>query len=175
MWSKMTDKNMQVNQAFFEANGQCGYILKPPSIHNDAPSPSHLPLHLSIKIISAQQLPKARGSISNTVIDPSVDVEIIGVSSDNAKYRTRAISSNGFNPVWKQEFSFKIETPEMAFLRFQVQDSSSPVGSFSIHLPNLEQGYRHVPLYDWKGHLMRFSSLFVYIQKQISPLLGDRW
>ena len=169
----MTDKNMQVNQAFFEANGQCGYILKPPSIQEDSQTTTRPPVCLNIKVISAQQLPKARGNISNTVIDPSVDVEIIGVPLDNAKYRTRAISSNGFNPVWKQEFSFKIEMPEMAFLRFQVQDSSSPVGSFSIHLPNLEQGYRHVPLYDWKGHLMRFSSLFVYIQKKTPSSLKD--
>jgi phosphatidylinositol phospholipase C delta len=158
---------MQVNQAFFEGNGQCGFILKPLAIHDESKKSSQ-PLILKVKIISAQQLPKARGGISNTVIDPSIDVEIIGMSSDNAKFRTRAISSNGFNPVWKEEFTFKVGLPEMAFLRFQVQDSSSPIGSFSVHLPNLEQGFRHVPLYDWKGHLMRFSSLFVFIQKQVS-------
>ena len=37
------------------------------------------------------------------------------------------------------------------------------IGTCCISVKSLQEGYRHVPLYNWKGELLRFSTLFVYI------------
>jgi Ca2+-dependent lipid-binding protein len=156
------DRGMQINQALFVSNAGSGYILKP-DLSKDV---SSSPWTLNLKIISAQQLPKPKSAIKSTsaIIDPFIDVEIIGTVRDYTKFKTRAISSNGFNPIWKEDMVVTLTFPQMAFLRFQVYDSSNLLGTFTIHIPNLEQGYRHIPLYDAKGNLMPFSTLFVYVQ-----------
>jgi hypothetical protein len=109
-------------------------------------------------------LPKPKETLSTSIIDPSIDIEIIGAEVDNVKLKTRAIISNGFNPIWKEEFQFKVLFPDIAFLRFEVQHLNTLVGSFAIHLPNIEQGFRHIPLFNWKGECLRFSTLFVKIE-----------
>ena len=81
---------MQINQALFAGNGGSGYILKP----NLSSLPT-ISKTLKIKVISAQQLPKPKDSISNSIIDPYIDVEIAGCHVDCIRYRTRSISSNG--------------------------------------------------------------------------------
>ena len=85
--------------------------------------------------------------------------------------------------MWKETFRFHITMPELAFLRFQVFNgdtklTSDVVGCYTIKLDNLEQGrlndfflsflilyvgYRHTPLYNRRGEIIRFSTLFLYI------------
>lgn len=85
---------MQLNNALFHINGACGYVLKPKHIRSSkfVLNPI-LPFSLSVKIISAQQLPKFKGK--GKVVDPFVEVEIAGYDEDCAKFKTRTISNNG--------------------------------------------------------------------------------
>ncbi|KAJ3187801.1 1-phosphatidylinositol 4,5-bisphosphate phosphodiesterase delta-4 [Gaertneriomyces sp. JEL0708] len=168
------DKGMQLNQAMFAFNGRSGYVLKPARLRGKTDNTPPQPVLLTVKIVSGQQLPKAKDSTSGSnIVDPFVEVEVISGEVDNTRYRTRAINNNGFNPVWKEEFRFSVTDTELAFLRFQVFDSdikisNDLIGSYAIPIRSLKQGYRHVPLYNRKGDIIRFSSLFVQIS--IQPL-----
>ena len=51
------------------------------------------------------------------MISPFVEVEILGAQYDAAKFKTKTISDNGFNPYWSECFDFKVQAPELALLR----------------------------------------------------------
>ncbi|KAI9105701.1 PLC-like phosphodiesterase [Phlyctochytrium arcticum] len=170
------DRGMQLNHAMFNLNGRSGYVLKPPSLLKGG-TPSRQPIMvLTVEIVSGQQLPKPKDSSVGTIIDPYIEVEIVGSEPDNARFRTRAVSNNGFNPVWKEKFLFMITDMDLAFLRFAIYDldvriSNDFVGSYAIPVQSIEQGYRHVPVYSWKGDFVRFSSIFVRLSLQ--PLKSE--
>jgi hypothetical protein len=85
---------MQLNHALFQTNGGCGYVLKPKHIRSSKYDSFQIsPLFLSIKVISAQQLPKFKGK--GKVVDPFVEVEVAGYDEDCAKFKTRTVSNNG--------------------------------------------------------------------------------
>lgn len=98
------DTNMHFYRGKFRENGGCGYVLKPQFLISyplRAPSP---PVVLNLTIISAHQLPKAHGigKPLRDIIDPYVQVQITGVTLDCAKWRTKTINDNGFNPTYNE-------------------------------------------------------------------------
>lgn len=89
------DKSMQLNQAKFKENGNCGYLLKPEFMfrHDFNPYDKSLlheidSLKINLKIIGARHLTRSgRGTAS-----PSVEVEIVGADFDSGiKLTTRTI------------------------------------------------------------------------------------
>ncbi|XP_016119111.1 1-phosphatidylinositol 4,5-bisphosphate phosphodiesterase eta-1-like, partial [Sinocyclocheilus grahami] len=128
---------MQLNRAKFMVNGVSGYVLKPGPMCkgsfnplNDDPLPANPKKQLVIKIISGQQLPKPPDSMlgdRGEIIDPFVEVEIIGLPVDCCKEQTRVVDDNGFNPVWEETLSFTLHMPEVALVRFLVWDHD-PIG-----------------------------------------------
>ncbi|KAI8808401.1 PLC-like phosphodiesterase [Cladochytrium replicatum] len=186
------DRSMEINTAMFAVNGHCGYRLKPAYLREPGGART-APMQLTIKIISGQQLPRAKEN-STGIVDPFVEVEVLdGSDSDTNRYKTRAVSSNGkltdvpqflfdplmirvgFNPRWKETFGFPVDQPDLSFVRFSVYDSgaksgSDLIGTYTICINSIEQGYRHVPLYNSSGELHRFSTLFIYVSKApLSP------
>lgn len=111
---------MQINEAMFENNGRSGYVLKPAHLRLSNVTRTLIPVILTVQVISAQQLPKPRESEKGVIIDPFVEVEIIGVEKDQSLFRTKHISNNGFNPRWDETVSFKIMDSEFAFLRYGI-------------------------------------------------------
>ncbi|KAJ1338906.1 hypothetical protein BSLG_006541 [Batrachochytrium salamandrivorans] len=98
------DRAMHLNQALFDINGRCGYVLKPKEMFRNATLPSSTvdsteiplrsldkgalyrtdfskPILLEITIISAQQLPKPNDTVATDNISPCVEMEIIGGSN----------------------------------------------------------------------------------------------
>jgi hypothetical protein len=51
------------------------------------------------------------------MVSPFVEVEICGADYDNAKFKTKTISDNGFNPVWDEFFDFTCKNPDLAMIR----------------------------------------------------------
>ncbi|XP_066541402.1 1-phosphatidylinositol 4,5-bisphosphate phosphodiesterase eta-1 [Hoplias malabaricus] len=163
---------MQLNRAKFMVNGRIGYVLKPPPMckgsfnpYSDDPLPANPKKQLVLKIISGQQLPKPPDSMlgdRGEIIDPFVEVEIIGLPVDCCKEQTRVVDDNGFNPVWEETLSFTIHMPEMALIRFLVWDHDPIgrdfVGQRTVAFSSLMPGYRHVYL---EG--MTEASIFVHI------------
>ncbi|XP_067246733.1 1-phosphatidylinositol 4,5-bisphosphate phosphodiesterase eta-1 [Chanodichthys erythropterus] len=163
---------MQLNRAKFMVNGGSGYVLKPGPMCkgafnplNDDPLPANPKKQLVIKIISGQQLPKPPDSMlgdRGEIIDPFVEVEIIGLPADCCKEQTRVVDDNGFNPVWEETLSFTLHMPEVALVRFLVWDHDPIgrdfVGQRTVAFSSLMPGYRHVYL---EG--MTEASIFVHI------------
>lgn len=100
------DKPMQLNQAKFRDNGNCGYLLKPDFMFRDEFDPADKntlvgvdPVTISIRIIAARHLCKSKkGTVS-----PFVVVEIVGAEFDaGVKLTTNIIRKfNNFPNVSK--------------------------------------------------------------------------
>lgn len=54
------------------------------------------------------------------IASPFVEIDVSGVDQD--KFKTKTIADNGFRPTWGEEFRFTVNMPELAHLRFVVQD-----------------------------------------------------
>ncbi|KAM8927086.1 1-phosphatidylinositol 4,5-bisphosphate phosphodiesterase eta-2 [Pelodytes ibericus] len=163
---------LQLNRAKFNSNGSCGYVLKPKCMchgvfnpNSEDPLPGQFKKQLVLRIISGQQLPKPKDSMlgdRGEIIDPFVEVELIGLPVDCFKEQTRVVDDNGFNPMWEETLVFTVHMPEISLIRFLVWDHD-PIGrdfigqrtlSFSSMMP----GYRHVYL---EG--MEEASIFVHV------------
>ncbi|NWV34360.1 PLCD4 phosphodiesterase, partial [Grantiella picta] len=169
---------MDLCDGFFSQNGSCGYVLKPPFMRNEEtlfnPSdPSSWegsgPITLTIQVISGQQLPKVANSKEGAIIDPLVRVEIYGVPVDQAHQETKYIENNGFNPHWDETLQFQLHVPELALIRFVVEDYDKTsrndfVGQFTLAFANIKPGYRHIHLLSKDGTSIPPSSLFVHIR-----------
>ncbi|XP_041856944.1 1-phosphatidylinositol 4,5-bisphosphate phosphodiesterase delta-4 isoform X2 [Melanotaenia boesemani] len=167
---------MDLNDGLFRQNGCCGYVLKPDFMRdgNTEFSPErpaewlgYKPLRLSIKVISGQQLPKVNQK-EGSIVDPLVRVEIYGVPQDQAKEETSYINNNGFNPVWNETLNFVIHTPELALVRFVVEDYDKAsrndfIGQFTLPFTCIQAGYRHIHLLSKDGTSIPPSSLFINI------------
>uniref|UniRef100_A0A8C6LR84 Phosphoinositide phospholipase C n=1 Tax=Nothobranchius furzeri TaxID=105023 RepID=A0A8C6LR84_NOTFU len=146
-------EGMDLNDGLFSQNGQCGYVLKPSFMRDnekrfdpDMPQKrdDYQPVVLTIQVISGQQLPKVNIK-KDSIVDPLVRVEIHGVPMDQAKQETRYIENNGFNPVWYDTLHFTIHAPELAIVRFVVEDYDKTskndfVGQYTLPLSCMQQG-----------------------------------
>uniref|UniRef100_A0A8C6LHE2 Phosphoinositide phospholipase C n=1 Tax=Nothobranchius furzeri TaxID=105023 RepID=A0A8C6LHE2_NOTFU len=170
-------EGMDLNDGLFSQNGQCGYVLKPSFMRDnekrfdpDMPQKrdDYQPVVLTIQVISGQQLPKVNIK-KDSIVDPLVRVEIHGVPMDQAKQETRYIENNGFNPVWYDTLHFTIHAPELAIVRFVVEDYDKTskndfVGQYTLPLSCMQQGYRHIHLLSRDGTSISPSSLFVHVR-----------
>uniref|UniRef100_A0A8D1PW82 Phosphoinositide phospholipase C n=1 Tax=Sus scrofa TaxID=9823 RepID=A0A8D1PW82_PIG len=164
---------MDLNAGRFLINGQCGYVLKPaclrqPDTTFDPECPGPPRTTLTIQVLTAQQLPKLNAEKPNSIVDPLVRIEIHGVTSDCARKETNYVLNNGFNPRWGQTLQFQLRAPELALVRFVVEDydTTSPndfVGQFTLPLNSLKQGYRHIHLLSKDGASLSPATLFVHI------------
>ncbi|XP_075695772.1 1-phosphatidylinositol 4,5-bisphosphate phosphodiesterase eta-2-like [Rhinoderma darwinii] len=163
---------LQLNRAKFNSNGSCGYVLKPKCMchgafnpNSDDPLPGQLKKQLVLRIISGQQLPKPKDSMlgdRGEIIDPFVEVELIGLPVDCYKEQTRVVDDNGFNPMWEETLVFNVHMPEVSLIRFLVWDHDPIgrdfIGQRTISLSSMMPGYRHVYL---EG--MEEASVFVHV------------
>ncbi|XP_037599446.1 1-phosphatidylinositol 4,5-bisphosphate phosphodiesterase eta-2 isoform X12 [Cebus imitator] len=163
---------LQLNRAKFSANGGCGYILKPECMcqgmfnpNSEDPLPGQLKKQLVLRIISGQQLPKPRDSMlgdRGEIIDPFVEVEVIGLPVDCSREQTRVVDDNGFNPTWEETLVFTVHMPEIALVRFLVWDHDPIgrdfIGQRTLAFSSMMPGYRHVYL---EG--MEEASIFVHV------------
>ncbi|KAM6971193.1 1-phosphatidylinositol 4,5-bisphosphate phosphodiesterase delta-1a isoform 2-T2 [Tautogolabrus adspersus] len=170
-------KEMHINQGRFLPNGGCGYILKPEfqrslSSQFDPNTLAYGPWlqrkSFYIMVISAQQLPKLNKDKQKSIVDPLVRVEIFGVPADNASKETHYIENNGFNPMWNEKFHFDIHVPELAMVRFVVEDYDSTsqndlIGQYCLPLTSVQNGYRHVPILTKRGDVISSAGLFVHL------------
>ncbi|XP_053327328.1 1-phosphatidylinositol 4,5-bisphosphate phosphodiesterase delta-4 [Spea bombifrons] len=169
---------MDLNDGLFQQNGRCGYVLKPrfmrrveTTFNPDQPQDTegYSVVNLAIQVISAQQLPKVENSKEGSIVDPLVRVEIFGVSMDQAKQETKYIENNGFNPMWYETLQFKIHVPELALVRFVVEDYDKTtrndfIGQYTLPFKSVKSGYRHIHLLSKDGTRIPPATLFVHIR-----------
>ncbi|XP_044137439.1 1-phosphatidylinositol 4,5-bisphosphate phosphodiesterase zeta-1 [Bufo gargarizans] len=168
---------MDLQDGKFLDNGRCGYVLKPEFLRNeDCSFVPHGRKHrtrqmfFTIKVISGFLLP--HGSISKTnKTSLIVKVEIYGVPVDEGRKQTQVVKNNAFNPQWNQSLTFSIQVPELALVRFSLEDhllmvSNEFLGQYTLPLISMSKGYRHIPLLNKHGQSMAPASLFVHIWYQ---------
>ncbi|WPH02321.1 1-phosphatidylinositol-4,5-bisphosphate phosphodiesterase 1 like protein [Acrodontium crateriforme] len=90
--------------------------------------------------------------------------------------RTKVAAGNGFDPTFHEPINMTVRTkyPSMIFVRWTVWNSSDSrrpssnvlLGSFTAKLSTLQQGYRHLPLFNPQGEQYQDAKLFVRIRKQ---------
>ncbi|NXW74945.1 1-phosphatidylinositol 4,5-bisphosphate phosphodiesterase zeta-1 [Hirundo rustica] len=165
---------MELQDGKFLDNGGCGYVLKPAFLRdrNTTFTPRNVgghskPLSLSIRLISGHQLPPSSMSKTNKA-DPMVQIEIYGVPEDQARKKSSVIKSNALCPKWNETFSFNIQVPELALIRFCVEDEVSLVnneflGQYTLPVLSLNTGYRRIPLMSKEGVKLESASLFVHV------------
>ncbi|NWH79922.1 PLCH1 phosphodiesterase, partial [Piaya cayana] len=164
---------MQLNDAKFRVNGNCGYVLKPQQMckgtfnpYSADPLPASPKKQLILKIISGQQLPKPpdsmlgdRGEVRYSGAD-----KYFGDGSHSlwTFFPKLLFCFTGFNPVWEETLTFTIHMPEIALVRFLVWDHDPIgrdfVGQRTLAFSSLVPGYRHVYL---EG--LTEASIFVHI------------
>ncbi|XP_022122314.2 1-phosphatidylinositol 4,5-bisphosphate phosphodiesterase gamma-1 isoform X1 [Pieris rapae] len=167
------DKAMQINMGKFKENGGCGYILKPEYMFDENYTPYDKrcieskvrPLTVKLRLIGARHLCKTgRGTAS-----PFVEVEILGAEYDSGvKLVSKTVADNGINPVWNDVCEFVVGNPELALIRFVVQDEDvfgdpNFVGQAVYPLKCLRTGYRSVTLTNGYSEELELSSLLIYI------------
>ncbi|XP_026743382.1 1-phosphatidylinositol 4,5-bisphosphate phosphodiesterase gamma-1 [Trichoplusia ni] len=167
------DKPMQINVGKFKENGGCGYVLKPDFMFDESYNPYSKksiekkvkPVTVMLRVIGARHLCKSgRGTTS-----PSVEVEIIGAEHDSGiKLVTKTVADNGINPIWNDICEFELANPELALIRFLVQDEDmfadrNFIGQATFPVKCLRTGYRSVPLSNGYSEELELSSLLVHI------------
>ncbi|NXY22257.1 PLCZ1 phosphodiesterase, partial [Atrichornis clamosus] len=165
---------MELQDGKFLDNGGCGYVLKPEFLRdpNARFTPQNVggyskPMSLSIRLISGHQLPPSSLSKTNKA-DPLVQIEIYGVPEDQAKKKSSVVKSNAFSPKWNETFSFTIQVPELALIRFCVEDEITLVnneflGQYTLPVMSLNTGYRNIPLMSREGIRLESASLFAHV------------
>ncbi|KTF90172.1 hypothetical protein cypCar_00019340, partial [Cyprinus carpio] len=146
------DLPMQLNAALFEANGQCGYVLKPPVLWErscplyqqfyplDRDLENMTPTLYTLTIVSGQNVCPGNSNGS-----PCVEVEVLGMPADSCHFRTKPIHRNTLNPMWNEHFQFHVHFEDMAFLRIAVveNNSSQVTAQRILPLKTLKPGEEH--------------------------------
>ena len=154
------DAAKQINDAMFAGGSdRYGYVLKPRDLRPREGISEHITealrpkllnrIDLTVKVISAQFLPRPRGGNGNSVPSPYVEVQVYipdekncgSVSSGSTddvpvrdkagpcmsvRRRTKPVPHNGYDPLFNTSFDFSITTshPELVFVRWSVWNSS---------------------------------------------------
>uniref|UniRef100_A0A2K5PAD8 Phosphoinositide phospholipase C n=1 Tax=Cebus imitator TaxID=2715852 RepID=A0A2K5PAD8_CEBIM len=164
------DLPLHLNAAMFEANGGCGYVLKPPVLWDKncpmyqkfSPLERDLdnmdPAVYSLTIVSGQNV-----CPGNSTGSPCIEVDVLGMPLDSCHFRTKPIHRNTLNPMWNEQFLFRIHFEDLVFLRFAVveNNSSAVTAQRIIPLKALKRGYRHLQLRNLHNEVLEISSLFI--------------
>ena len=140
--------------------------------------------YVEIELFSAED--KAKGVASGTGgQDASARHGMSGIGSPHRR-RTSVVQANGFNPQFNESFSLSLETkyPSLAFVRwtvwnshdgqnYQTNSNAEPLATFTAKLSSLQEGYRHIPLFDHNGEQFMFATLFCKIKKD-EPITVER-
>ena len=133
--------------------------------------------YIEIEMFSAED--KAKGvAFGEGGQNASARNGMSGIGSPHRR-RTAVVRNNGYNPIFNDKFKLSLETkyPSLVFVRWTVWDSqdgrnynnngnSEPLATYTAKLSSLEQGYRHIPLYDHNGDQFLFATLFCKIRKE---------
>ena len=168
---------MHLNHGQFLINGSCGYVLKPDillkktlfDIASDPLSPDTVTTTIKFEIISGHLIPKPDNDEHGEIIDPYIKINVFGVPKDKSEYKTRCVDNNGLNPVWGETCIFRLRVPDVALFLFRVMDQDTFtaddfIGYYCLPFRSIQQGYRHIPMFNKRGVLLKHTLIFVKIK-----------
>lgn len=74
------------------------------------------------QIVSGQNVCPSNGTGS-----PCIEVDVLGMALDSCHFRTKPIHRNTLNPMWNEQFLFRVHFEDLLFLRFAVVENNSSV------------------------------------------------
>eukprot|EP00050_Salpingoeca_kvevrii_P023134 m.138400 g.138400 ORF g.138400 m.138400 type:complete len:1254 (-) comp9957_c0_seq1:255-4016(-) len=154
------DDNMGLNDAMFELNGGGGYVLKPAHLLARVPvaRPVLDRMELSLTIFSLQGPWESNNC--------TFEVQVVGDEKHHEAIPSTMTKAIRTSSVWLETFSFRVQEPDLAFLKITVRD---PISGFFLRrfiaLQALRPGYRHLAFKDARNNLTD-SSVFLHIVKQ---------
>ncbi|KAI9823771.1 MAG: Phospholipase C [Thelocarpon impressellum] len=119
---------------------------------------------------------KAKGAATGEGgLDASARNGMSGIGSPHRR-RTMIVQGNGYNPIFNDRFTLSLETkfPDLIFVRWTVYnsadgrsygDKNALLATYTAKLSSLQDGYRHLPLFDSRGERFLFSTLFCRIAR----------
>ncbi|XP_047270765.1 phosphoinositide phospholipase C 2 isoform X1 [Capsicum annuum] len=172
-------RSLWLMHGMFRANGGCGYVKKPDLLlragsNNEVFNPTtNFPVKTTLKVTlyMGDGWDKDFDQTHFDTYSPPdfyAKVGVAGVPADEVKNKTKTMDDNWI-PSWDEQFEFPLTVPELALLRIKVldynlSDKDEFAGQTCLHVAELRQGIRAVPLYDRKGEkyssvklLMRFE------------------
>jgi len=163
---------MWAHYARFVANGNSGYVLKPPSLRLQGPDENTVKC-LEVKVLSACQLPKYNYNHKGPTICPLVQLSAYGIDEDTREYKTNFAKNNGFNPIWNETFEFTFKSSSVALLVLSVEDEgytvSANIGHWGAPVECIRPGFRALPLYDKVRKEITGASLFCMFTFKDAP------
>lgn len=168
------DLSMQLNEGLFAMNGRCGYVLKPDCLSQAGFNPFYKeqikgvePVTISITIIGGRHILKPNRGSSSAI---EVVVEVFGCGYEGKnKWKTNVKVDTGLNPVWKEQHMLvEISNPEMALIRFCVQDldmfgDDNFLGQATYPVKCLKTGFRSIQLKNEHSEPLELASLLVHL------------
>ncbi|KAK6403351.1 hypothetical protein LTR95_018970 [Oleoguttula sp. CCFEE 5521] len=108
---------------------------------------------------------------------------MLGIGSP-LRHRTRIIEGNGFDPQFNTRLALSVQTKHQSliFVRWTVWNSpeanststnNTLLATFTAKLDSLQQGLRHIPLFNPNGEQYRDAKLFVKIHKEAPVALSS--
>ncbi|OQO06797.1 hypothetical protein B0A48_08585 [Cryoendolithus antarcticus] len=108
---------------------------------------------------------------------------MLGIGSP-LRHRTRIIEGNGFDPQFNTRLALSVQTKHQSliFVRWTVWNSpeanststnNTLLATFTAKLDSLQQGLRHIPLFNPSGEQYRDAKLFVKIHKEAPVALSS--
>eukprot|EP01128_Nolandella_sp_AFSM9_P011958 TRINITY_DN8842_c0_g1_i1.p1 TRINITY_DN8842_c0_g1~~TRINITY_DN8842_c0_g1_i1.p1 ORF type:complete len:556 (-),score=93.07 TRINITY_DN8842_c0_g1_i1:62-1633(-) len=158
---------MFMNFALFNQQERCGYILKPDNLRGLATTETNKFSELSVKIFSGRQLPKKKAfeEAEKSVIDPYVEISILGHSKDEKSYKTNVVKNNGYSPTWNELFRFSLCSSSTAVLLLQVLDAPNGrrLGWYALPVESIRPGFRIINFFDDAGREVPIASVFCHL------------
>uniref|UniRef100_A0A915D160 Phosphoinositide phospholipase C n=1 Tax=Ditylenchus dipsaci TaxID=166011 RepID=A0A915D160_9BILA len=192
------DKAMQFNEGKFSGNGRCGYVLKPAylmdetfrpeqplSLSNCPPSKTSLPILSATSVDGSSSTPVLSASGSNSPTGNNFPInltlQVISGRHLSRKDHNKGICSPFVEDKycylkWPQPnvddtFVFNIFRPEVALLRFSVEDGdfvgpkADPfIGQAVFPLDCIRNGFRSIPLLNQFSEPLELSALMVHVE-----------
>jgi len=131
---------------------------------------------VEVEVFSADDKTKGT-STSEGGIDLSTFKGVSGLGAPQ-KRRTKVVRDDGFHPLFGEKMKFSLVTKfeDLVFVRFSVYnaegaDDKSLIATYTAKLISMQQGYRHLPLYDIQGEQYLFSTLFVKVNVEPVTLI----
>jgi phosphatidylinositol phospholipase C gamma-1 len=123
------------------------------------------PLALSIRIMAARHLTKLKKS---GVVCPFVEIEVFGADYDCIKCKTQTVRDNGLNPYWKEVFVIDVANPDLALIRFVINDEDmfgdpNFLGQATYPVRCLRTGYRSITLRNEYSEELELASLLIHL------------
>ncbi|KAM7265542.1 hypothetical protein ACFE04_003225 [Oxalis oulophora] len=172
-------KSLWLMHGMFKANGGCGYVKKPDFLmckdpDNELFDPKKASVVTKTLKVKVYMGDGWRLDFSHTHFDAYsppdfyTKIHIVGVPADCAKKKTKIIEDN-WTPVWDEEFTFPLTTPDLALLLIEVREYDMSEkddfgGQACFPVSEIQPGIRSVPLYDKKGEKLKSSRLLMRFQ-----------